>query len=128
MQETLKQFNTVFVAVSTYPALIRANQVYTPAPHYIHHLDRFYGAIQSLACNGLHIHINLPSKRQRISVLKKFNCFLPMLLALSSPSPFFENVHMRSQSYQIQLIQALPVTGFVEPFNTLQEYKKSPSL
>ncbi|PHQ78143.1 MAG: hypothetical protein COB66_09500 [Coxiella sp. (in: Bacteria)] len=125
LQETLKQFKAVFVAASTYPTLISANQVCTPSPRYLHILNQFHGAIQNYACNALHVHVNLPSKRQRISVLKKLNCFLPMFLALSSSSPFYDNALMGLQSYRIQLLQAFPVSGFVEPFNTLQEYKKT---
>ncbi len=84
-----------------------------------------------LITQGLHVHIGMSSGDQAIKVFDAIRRYLPILLALTASSPFFQGEDTGLQSYRTKLFSALPRSGmpgtlvrwqgFVQLVNTLTD-------
>jgi len=60
---------------------------------------------------GLHVHIGVDNYEKVIKVNNALRIYLPLLLALSTSSPFFEGEDTELYSYRTKLFESLPLTG-----------------
>jgi carboxylate-amine ligase len=72
-------------------------------------------ARQQLTC-GTHVHVSIGSRAEGIAVLDRIRVWLPILLALSSNSPFWEGEDSGYASYRSVAWGQWPTAGPVEPF------------
>lgn len=86
--------------------------------------ERFqFIARQQLAC-GLHIHVSVESDEEGVGVLDRIRGWLPVLLALSSNSPFTEGEDTGFQSWRTQMMGAWPSSGPTELFGSAEAYHR----
>lgn len=81
---------------------------------------------------GLHVHVGVPDGETAIRVCNVLQGFLPLFLALSCSSPFYQGKDSGLMSYRTTLIEALPLAGvfdyregwrgFSEEIETLKRY------
>jgi carboxylate-amine ligase len=76
---------------------------------------------RDLLC-GLHVHVELPDPDLRIDVMYRMLPFLPLLLALSTSSPFWQARRTGLKGYRLAAYDELPRTGVPELFRTQQEF------
>ncbi len=80
---------------------------------------------------GLHIHIGVEDAEKAIRVNNSIRVYLPLLLALSTSSPFYEGEYTGLVSYRTNLFEALPRSGmpdYIEDwyeFNTMVRLLKT---
>jgi len=60
---------------------------------------------------GLHVHIGINDCEKVIKVNNALRIYLPLLLALSSSSPFFEGEDTGLYSYRTKIFESLPLAG-----------------
>ena len=60
---------------------------------------------------GLHVHIGVNDREKVIKVNNALRIYLPLLLALSTSSPFFEGEDTGLHSYRTKLFESLPLAG-----------------
>jgi YbdK family carboxylate-amine ligase len=70
-------------------------------------------ALQQLIA-GTHVHVAVPDAELAVEVLDRLRPDLPVLLALSGSSPFWEGVDTGYASYRTQWFARFPVTGSPE--------------
>jgi carboxylate-amine ligase len=72
---------------------------------------------------GLHVHVEVPDPDTRVELMHRLVPFLPILLALSTSSPFWAGCETGLLGYRNAANDALPRTGFPEMFQNIQEYE-----
>lgn len=81
-------------------------------------------ARRMLIC-GMHVHVGLPEKEQRIDLMAQFTYFLPHLLALSASSPLWRGDDTGLDSYRLTVFGSLPRTGLPPRCASWGEYERS---
>jgi carboxylate-amine ligase len=72
---------------------------------------------------GLHVHVEVPDPDARVEIMHRMVPFLPLLLALSTSSPFWTCAETGLLGYRNAANDSLPRTGFPEMFRSLAEYE-----
>jgi len=73
--------------------------------------------------SGLHVHVEVPEPDARVEIMHRLMPYLPLLLALSTSSPFWCGYPTGLLGYRNAANDALPRTGFPENFRNLDEYQ-----
>jgi carboxylate-amine ligase len=72
---------------------------------------------------GMHVHVELPDPSRRIEVMARAMPYVPLFVALSTSSPFWECSPTGLKGYRLAAYDELPRTGLPELFVTEQEYR-----
>jgi carboxylate-amine ligase len=85
-----------------------------------------YGSMRELARReptfALHVHVGMPGPEEAIHVLDRMRVHLPMLLALSANSPFWQGRDTGLASARTPLFQAFPRVGVPRRFGSYAEW------
>ena len=73
---------------------------------------------------GLHVHVEVPDPDRRVEIMHRLIPFLPILLALSTSSPFWAGVETGLLGYRNAANDAFPRSGFPEMFRSNAEYEE----
>jgi glutamate---cysteine ligase / carboxylate-amine ligase len=76
---------------------------------------------RDLLC-GMHVHVELPDPDVRVDVMYRMLPYLPLLLALSTSSPFWQGRRTGLKGYRLAAYDELPRTGVPELFRTQAEF------
>jgi glutamate---cysteine ligase / carboxylate-amine ligase len=76
---------------------------------------------RDLLC-GLHVHVELPDPDERVDVMYRIMPYLPLFLALSTSSPFWQARRTGLKGYRLAAYDELPRTGVPELFRTREEF------
>jgi carboxylate-amine ligase len=71
---------------------------------------------------GLHVHVHVPEADSRINLIMRLTPYLPLLLALSTSSPFWQGHLTGLVGYRLAAYDELPRTGLPELFRTNDDY------
>lgn len=93
-------------------------------PRY-HEMMRRFGptAADQLTC-GCHIHVAVESDEEAVAVVDRIQPWLPVLLALSVNSPFWEGIDSGYGSYRSQVWGRWPSAGPTAPFGSADGYQR----
>jgi carboxylate-amine ligase len=110
------------MAASTHPIALWREQKQTPKDRYSKVMtDIQMLGLRDLMC-GMHVHVELPDPERRIDVMYRTIPFLPLLIALSASSPFWQGHRTGLLGYRLAAYDELPRTGLPELFKTKDEY------
>jgi carboxylate-amine ligase len=76
---------------------------------------------RDLLC-GMHVHVQLPDADARIDVMYRMLPYLPLFIALSTSSPFWQSRRTGLMGYRLAAYDELPRTGVPELFRTQAEF------
>jgi carboxylate-amine ligase len=76
---------------------------------------------RDLLC-GMHVHVQLPDANDRIDVMYRMLPYLPLFLALSTSSPFWQRRRTGLKGYRLAAYDELPRSGVPELFRTREEF------
>jgi carboxylate-amine ligase len=76
---------------------------------------------RDLLC-GMHVHVELPDDIDRINVMCRMLPYVPLLLALSTSSPFWQSRRTGLKGYRLAAYDELPRTGLPELFRCQAEF------
>jgi carboxylate-amine ligase len=114
----------LLMASGTHPSAAWLRQRVTAAARY----DRIMRDLQMLGSRnqvcGLHVHVEVPDEDRRISVMGRILPHLPLLLALSTSSPFWQGHRTGLMGYRLAAYRELPRTGLPEAFESAAEYRR----
>jgi carboxylate-amine ligase len=71
---------------------------------------------------GMHVHVELPQGDDRIDVMYRMLPYLPLFVALSTSSPFWQSMRTGLKGYRLAAYDELPRTGVPELFRTRAEF------
>jgi glutamate---cysteine ligase / carboxylate-amine ligase len=72
---------------------------------------------------GMHVHVEVRDPARRVEIMYRAIPFLPILLALSTSSPFWQAHRTGLRGYRLAAYNELPRSGFPDLFKTLDEYQ-----
>ena len=112
------------LATGTHPFGTWRDQRRTADARYDELEDRFgLLALQQLI-TGTHVHIGVPDGDLAVQVLDRLRPDLPVLLALSGSSPYWEGLDTGYASYRTQWYARFPVTGSPELLGDRATYER----
>jgi carboxylate-amine ligase len=76
---------------------------------------------RNLLC-GMHVHVQIPDPDTRIDVMARMIPYVPLLLALSTSSPFWRSHRSGLKGYRLTAYDELPRTGMPELFRSMEDY------
>jgi carboxylate-amine ligase len=91
-----------------------------------------YGSMRELARReptfALHVHVGLPSGEAGIAAFNRLRAHIPILLALSANSPYWQGRDTGLASARTPLFQAFPRVGIPRTFGSYGEYVRAVNL
>jgi len=123
LDEILKNHETEINCTSLHPFAIGKNQIITNNPRYKRIMKDLQMVGKRFISQGLHIHIGIDSPEVAIKVNNALRVYLPLLLSLSTSSPFFEGEDTGLHSYRTKLFEALPLAGMPDYLNNWQHFE-----
>ena len=123
LNRTLEEHGLGLLSAGTHPMARWREQQATPKPHF-DQLFRDYQAVaqRSLLC-GLHVHVEIPDGIDRVAVMNQVLPWLPLLLALSCSSPFWQGAESGFMSYRQVVSDGWPRMGLPEHFKDEHEFQ-----
>ncbi len=122
LAEAAAEFDMQVFAAGTHPLAVWSEQLPTDKPRY-HKLanDLKFLARRNMLC-GLHVHVEVKDPHVRIDVMNRMLPFLPVLLGLSTSSPFWSKTPTGLMGYRLAAYDELPRTGIPDFFVNLADY------
>jgi glutamate---cysteine ligase / carboxylate-amine ligase len=85
--------------------------------------ERFPRTLDEQLTCGFHVHVGIASDDEGVAVLDRLRPWLPVLLALSANSPFWQGEDSSFASYRYQMWGRWPTAGPYEMFGTPAAYR-----
>jgi carboxylate-amine ligase len=119
-----KEHRLALFAAGTHPTAHWTRERSTPAARYDKLMRdlRMLGE-RNLVC-GMHVHVEVADPEKRVDLMNRMQPFLPLLLALSTSSPFWQGRRTGLLGYRLSAYRELPRTGLPELFNDPADYKR----
>jgi carboxylate-amine ligase len=113
------------IAASTHPFASWSSQHHTDKERYNKIADDLQALGRRMVIGGMHVHVAIDDNEQRISVMNGIRSFLPLLLALSTSSPFWQGDDTGLKSYRTAVNDATPRNGIPERFESWCCYQQT---
>jgi len=111
LEEILKSYNATLNCTSLHPFAKGKNQIVTDDFRYKRIMKDLQIVGRRFITQGLHVHIGVDDREKVIKINNALRVYLPLLLALSSSSPFFEREDTGLYSYRTKIFESLPLAG-----------------
>ncbi len=90
--------------------------------HQLMHELQMLGS-RNIVC-GLHVHVAVPDPALRVDLMRRIIPFLPLFLALSTSSPYWQGRRTGLMGYRLAAYDELPRTGLPELFEDEPAYRR----
>lgn len=110
------------VASGTHPIALWTEQVETPKARYRTLMEDFQIVGRRNVLCGLHVHVAVPAGVDRVALMNRVMHWLPVFLALSTSSPFWDREPTGLLSYRQSAYDEWPRTGVPDHFRDEAEY------
>jgi carboxylate-amine ligase len=125
LAEVLEPLGIRAAVAGTHPFTLWADSEVSPGARY----QFLYSSLRELARReptfGLHVHVAVPNPEQAVRAYNRMRAHLPMLLALSGNSPFWQGRDTGLASMRTPLFQAFPRVGIPRMFRSYADYVES---
>lgn len=111
-------------AMGTFPLAFWPEQQMTPKSRYGEIMDDLQMIGHRNMLCGMHVHVAVPDLATRINLIMRLTPYLPLLLALSTSSPFWQGHLTGLVGYRLAAYDELPRTGLPELFRTNEDYNE----
>ncbi|NPU66536.1 MULTISPECIES: carboxylate-amine ligase [Bradyrhizobium] len=118
------QYGLTILACSTHPTATWRSSQPTPRPRYVEMMEdlRIVGQ-RNMLC-GMHVHVQLPDPERRFAVMRAMIPYIPVFIALSASSPFWNSRETGLKGYRLAAYDELPRTGLPELFTSKKQYDR----
>ncbi len=124
LAEIGRAHDILVLAAGTQPIARWTRQSRTDKPRY----KAIQNAMQMLARRevvcGMHVHVEVPRPDDRVDLMKRLLPYLPVLLALSASSPFWQGRATELAAYRMSVWGELPRTGLPDLFADSADYER----
>jgi carboxylate-amine ligase len=103
-------------------APIAGTGLISPVPRYQRMAERFGSIAQEVLTCGCHVHVGVESDEEGIDAIDRIRVWLPVILAMSANSPFYNGRDTGYASYRSQLWMRWPTAGPTDTFGTPDAY------
>jgi carboxylate-amine ligase len=110
------------LAAGTHPTAVWTDSIQSPGERYdaVMHDLQITGQ-RNMLC-GLHVHVELPDEEDRVDIMYRMLPYLPLFVALSTSSPFWQSRRTGLKGYRLAAYDELPRTGVPELFRKREEF------
>lgn len=123
LAEIASHHGLALLACGTHPFADWTMQRLTDKPRYDAVSDSLGVLARRVHACGLHVHVEIPDREMRISVMNRIQRYLPVLLALSASSPFWRGAPTGLASYRSAANDETPRTGLPVRFADDAEFR-----
>ena len=106
----------------THPFSLWRDQQITPDERYLQIVNLLQEMARRLITFGLHVHVGVDTGDKAVMICERIMRHLPLLLALSVSSPFWEGRITGLQSHRSKVMEGLPTAGLPTPMRNWSEY------
>jgi carboxylate-amine ligase len=106
----------------THPFSRWREQAITPDPRYLRLAEEYQEVVRRPVTFGLHVHVGVPSGDAAVAAMNRLVEQLPLLLALSANSPFWQGRATGLHSHRTDLLETIPTGGLPPVLRTWGEY------
>lgn len=121
-EELAGENGCLLYAASLHPFAKSSEQILTSHERYERIMEELQIVGRQFISQGLHVHIGLPDGDTAIRVCNVIQMYLPLLLSLSTSSPFSHGEDTGLLSYRTKLFEVLPLAGIYENFSNWQHF------
>jgi carboxylate-amine ligase len=121
--EAAREVGCTIAAVGSHPADIAAEQSIADEPHYRAFVDYAGPSARRQGVQGVHVHVGMPDAETCLRVVEQLVPWLPLVLALSANSPWFEGRHTGMLSSRAEILALLPRHGAPPRFASWAEWE-----
>ena len=115
-------------AAGLHPAAKWRELDHAEKPRYRAQLDRIQYPQHRNTTAGLHIHVGVDDADKAVWVANELRWYMPVMLALSANSPYWNSFDTGLQSARAKIFEALPNTGMptaFEDFESFQSFERT---
>lgn len=128
LEDELSPLGLRCASAATHPFTVWHETVLSTGPRY----DLVSGSMRELARReptfALHVHVGVPDPEQGIQLVNRMRAHLPLLLALSVNSPFWQGRDTGLASARTPLFQAFPRVGIPRAFGDYEDWVETVAL
>ena len=121
--ESAAKHGLAVLACGTHPSADWRRAVHTPKVRYDELMEGLQMVGQRNMLCGMHVHVEVVCPETRIDVMNRMIPYVPLLLALSTSSPFWRSQCTGLKGYRLTAYDELPRTGLPELFRSMRDYE-----
>ena len=121
--EAAADHGLAILASGTHPSADWRQSVHTPKDRYDELMEGLQMVGQRNMLCGMHVHVEVPDPDSRIDIMNRMIPYVPLLLALSTSSPFWHSRRTGLKGYRLTAYDVMHRTGLPELFCSMQEYE-----
>lgn len=122
LESILPFHNALFLSASLHPFARAIDQKIMDHPRYRRIMNDLQMIGRRFISQGLHVHIGVDDPEKAVRICNTIRIYLPLLLALSTSSPFYESEVTGLMSYRTKLFEALPLAGMPDYLDGWKEF------
>ncbi len=122
IEPALEQCNVRLGWGGTHPFSPWYEQKTTPNERYLRLLENLRDTARRLVSFGLHVHVGVDTGDKAVMICDRMLRYLPILLALSTNSPFWNGRNTGLHSQRSKVLEGLPTAGLPPLMRNWSEY------
>lgn len=122
LRRTLELYGLGLLSAGSHPLADWRMQQATDQAHFLQLFEDYQRVARRSLLSGLHVHVEVPSHLDRVQVMNEVLPWTPLLLALSSSSPFWDGADSGFMSYRQTACDEWPRMGIPELFEDEAAY------
>jgi len=123
-REIAEQNGLVVAAAGSYPTSNPSEQEIAPVERYRDFVEYAGPSARRQGVSGLHVHVGMPDAETCFRVMETILPWLPLVLALSANSPYFEGRETGMLSIRAEVLGLLPRNGAPPAFRDYAEWER----
>ena len=127
-EELAEENDSMLFAASLHPFAKHREQLLTTNDRYEAIMQELQIVGRRFITQGLHVHVGLPDGESAIRICNQIQAYLPILLALTASSPFYQGEDTGLMSYRTKLFEALPLAGAYTHIESWHQFKEEVQL
>ena len=118
------EIGCTIAAVGSHPTDVASEQRIADEPHYRQFVEYAGSTARRQGVQGLHVHVGMPDAETCLRVMELFVPWLPLMLALSANSPWFEGERTGLMSTRAEILGLLPRHGAPPRFESWSDWER----
>jgi len=123
-EDIARRCGCLLFASGIHPFAQPAKQKVTENDRYLRIMHELQHVGRQFISQGLHVHVGMSDRETAVKVCDVIQAYLPLLLALSTSSPYFTGVDTGFHSYRTKLFEVFPLAGIAEYLGDWQSYEQ----
>ena len=117
------RFGMALLACSTHPFSHWRHQKTTTVDRYLAMREEYQAVAQRNVVCGMHIHVGVPDVNERLVLMERLIPFLPLMLALTTSSPFWCGLPTGLKAFRPAIFSEFPRTGIPDGFASWADWQ-----